>query len=213
MASLTIQEILRNTTVIPVLHFTSAEEAVDVCGRLIDNGLSVLELTMRHPSALACLRQVKARFGDQATIGMGTIVKAAQVRDVIAAGADFGVSPGLTTELSDEVQSHELPFLPGVATVSEAMKAQDMGFSALKFFPAEQSGGVGFLKSVGAVLPEIAFCPTGGITLSNADSYLNLKNVMCVGTSEPLQRNAANKVASDHLEKMTSRYRQNGWLR
>ena len=178
-----IHEMLRETNVIPVLAFTEVDETLKIIGNMISGGVTVIELTMRSPVALQTLERAKAEFGDHATLGMGTIMNAQQLKDVRAAGADFGVSPGLTPSLRDAIVDSDLPFLPGVANVSQAMGAQDAGFYFQKFFPAEQAGGAPYLKSIGAVLPDVTFCPTGGVNTKNAPDYLSLTNVGCVGTS------------------------------
>ncbi|UTW55841.1 bifunctional 4-hydroxy-2-oxoglutarate aldolase/2-dehydro-3-deoxy-phosphogluconate aldolase [Kordiimonas sp. SCSIO 12610] len=212
MTNSNIRTMLTGTKAIPVLAFRSTEEAVDICGHLIEEGLHVLELTMRHPSALEALGAVKTEFGDRATFGMGTITKAEQVDDVIDAGADFGVSPGLTAALADKIQDTGLPFLPGISTISEAMNARELGFDTLKFFPAEQSGGAPFLKSLGAVLPELVFCPTGGLSAGNAMDYLNLDNVMCFGASAFTKRNSQGIIEAATIKRTAEEFRANGLL-
>ncbi len=194
-----IREMLKDAKSIPVLAFKSVEEAVNVCSILVDEGLTVLELTMRHPTALDALKAVKAALSDRAVVGMGTITNPEQLVDVINAGADFGVSPGLTPALADAVMESGLPFLPGIATVSEAMAARDAGFSTLKFFPAEQSGGAGFLKGLGAVLPDLKFCPTGGLGAGNASSYLALDNVICFGASAFTKRDGEGNITAEGI--------------
>lgn len=203
---------LTGTKAIPVLAFQSAEEAVDVCTQLIDEGLHVLELTMRHPSALDALKAVKAHLGNHATIGMGTITRAEQLQAVIDVGADFGVSPGLTDTLAIAIQKSGLPFLPGIATISEAMNARDYGFDTLKFFPAEQSGGTAFLKSLGAVLPELVFCPTGGLSADNAENYLRLDNVMCFGASAFTKRNNQGVIEASAIKAAAQAFKDKGLL-
>ncbi len=212
MTNSNIRTMLTGTKAIPVLAFQSAEEAVDICAQLIDEGLHVLELTMRHPSALDALKAVKAELGDRATIGMGTITKAEQLQAVIDAGADFGVSPGLTNTLAAAVQKSGLPFLPGIATISEAMSARDYGFDTLKFFPAEQSGGTPFLKSLGAVLPELVFCPTGGLSADNAENYLSLDNVMCFGASAFTKRNNQGFIEASAIKAAAQAFKDKGLL-
>ena len=212
MANANIRTMLTGTKAIPVLAFQNAEEAVDICGLLIEEGLHVLELTMRHPSAIDALKAVKHAYGNKATIGMGTITKAGQLKSVIEAGADFGVSPGLTPALADAVQESGLPFLPGIASVSEATIARDYGFDTLKFFPAEQSGGAAFLKSLGAVLPELVFCPTGGLSADNAGTYLKLDNVICFGASAFTKRNSSGTIETETLKTAAQNFRNKGLL-
>lgn len=177
-----VVELLRGNTVIPVLAFETVEEAIMVCRKLAADGLLVLEITLRTEVALDCIRAVSDELPG-AIVGAGTILTPDQARAACDAGAEFGVSPGLTPELSRAVGDMDWAFLPGIATISEAMAAHDAGFRALKFFPAEASGGRAFLKSAGSVLPNLSFCPTGGITAANADDYLALDNVFAVGGS------------------------------
>lgn len=178
-----IHTMLEGTQVIPVMAFTEVTPTLRIIENMIDGGLTVIELTMRSAVAIETLRAAKAAFGDAANIGMGTIMTPDQLNEAIDAGADFGVSPGLTPVLQSAIVDSQLPFLPGVANVSQAMSAQEAGFTFLKFFPAEQAGGAAYLKSIGAVLPDITFCPTGGVNPENAPGYLSLSNVACVGTS------------------------------
>lgn len=175
--------LLEGTTVIPVLAFTDIAPTLRMIERMLGAGLKVIELTRRSEVARETLRQAKAQFGRDAVIGMGTILEPAQLDESIEDGADFGVSPGLTPDLLEAIRASDLPFLPGTSTVTEAMTARAAGFDVLKFFPAEQAGGVSYLKAMGAVLPDTAFCPTGGVTPENARDYLALPNVICVGAS------------------------------
>jgi len=175
--------VLKKSPVIPVLAFKSAQEAVDVCRVLFDEGLSVLEITLRHESALAAINAVKEDLPADACVGAGTVITPALAEAAIEAGAEFGVSPGLTPELAAAVKKLNWPFLPGIATLSEAMQAREWGFTELKFFPANISGGTGFLKAVGSVLPDLTFCPTGGISVDTAPDYRALPNVATVGGS------------------------------
>lgn len=175
--------LLAGTTVIPVLAFTEVAPTLRMIERMLGAGLKVIELTRRSDVARETLRQAKSAFGGDALIGMGTILDPDQLRETIEDGADFGVSPGLTPDLLAATCDSDLPFLPGTSTVAEAMTARAAGFDVLKFFPAEQAGGAPYLKAMGAVLPDIAFCPTGGVTPENAADYLALPNVICVGAS------------------------------
>ncbi|WP_417462452.1 bifunctional 4-hydroxy-2-oxoglutarate aldolase/2-dehydro-3-deoxy-phosphogluconate aldolase [Kordiimonas sp.] len=175
--------VLKKSPVIPVLAFVNEEEAVNVCRVLFDEGLSVLEITLRHPTALAAINAVKQDLPDDACVGAGTVITPDLAEASVEAGAEFGVSPGLTSELAAAVKRLNWPFLPGVATLSEAMQAREWGFEALKFFPANISGGTGFLKAVGSVLPDLTFCPTGGISVDTAPDYRALPNVATVGGS------------------------------
>lgn len=178
-----VAEMLKGTTVIPVLAFSEVASTLRMIERMIGAGLHTIELTRRSDVARETLRQAKAAFGGDALIGMGTILTPDQLRESIEDGADFGVSPGLTPALRKEIVASGLPFLPGTSTVAEAMVAREAGFDVLKFFPAAQAGGPGYLRAMGAVLPDVKFCPTGGVGPDNAADYLALPNVICVGAS------------------------------
>ena len=180
--SITVDELVDATTVIPVLTVSRLEDAVPLARALKAGGLQVIEITWRTDAALDALTEMKTAEPDL-WIGMGTIRQPAQVESALDAGADFLVSPGLTRELEAKFQAAPCPVLPGVATPSEAMGAANAGFSILKFFPAEQAGGLDYLKSLKGPLPEIRFCPTGSITQALAPDYLALPNVACVGGS------------------------------
>lgn len=178
-----VKSMLAGTSVIPVLAFTEVKPTLKMIERMLGAGLRVIELTRRSDVARETLRQAKRSFGADAVIGMGTILTRAQLAESEEDGADFGVSPGLSRDLVAALRECALPFLPGTATVSEAMTARAEGFDVLKFFPAGQAGGPGYLKAMGAVLPDVQFCPTGGVSASNARDYLALPNVICVGAS------------------------------
>ncbi len=178
-----VKTMLDGTTVIPVLAFTEVAPTLRMIERMIGSGLRVIELTRRSDVARETLREAKKAFGSDGVIGMGTIMTPDQLQESIDDGADFGVSPGLSPALRAALEGTALPFLPGTSTVSEAMTAHTAGFDVLKFFPAAQSGGPGYLKAMGAVLPGVKFCPTGGVSAENAKDYLKLSNVICVGAS------------------------------
>lgn len=168
--------------VLPVVVIDDVEHAVPVARALVAGGLPAIELTLRTPVALEAIRAISAEV-PEILVGAGTIVAPGQAKLAADAGARFLVSPGTTLQLLHAMQDTGLPFLPGVATVSEALAALEAGCTELKFFPAEASGGVGFLKSIAAPVPAARFCPTGGITAASAPSYLALPNVGCVGGS------------------------------
>lgn len=178
-----VLDVMQASPVIPVLAFESAEEAVAVCQVLYDEGIKVLEITLRHPTALDAISAVKEALPSDAIVGAGTVLSPELAKAAKDAGAVFGVSPGLTEELAHAVKALDWAFLPGVATISEAMTARELGFSELKFFPASVSGGPAFLKAVGSVLPDLTFCPTGGVSADTAPDYRALKNVATVGGS------------------------------
>ena len=179
--SLKAAEICRLAPVVPVLVIDDLGHARKLAEALVAGGLPVLEVTLRTPVALDAIRIMAEVTGG--VVGAGTLLTPADVKAAKAAGAVFGVSPGATQRLLDACAEYELPLLPGAATASEIMTLLELGYTVQKFFPAEQSGGAGFLKSIGSPIPQVKFCPTGGIGLSNARDYLSLPNVLCVGGS------------------------------
>ena len=189
-----VHDVLSQSPVMPVLAFKSVDEALDVCRVLYDVGVRVFEITLRHDTALDAIKAVKADLAADAIVGAGTILSPDLAKVARNAGAAFGVSPGLTKELGSAVRAMGWAFLPGVATLSEAMAARDMGFNALKFFPAALSGGPGFLKAAASVLPDIQFCPTGGVSAATAPDYLALANVSTVGGSWITPRGSDGKI-------------------
>ncbi len=180
---------LAGVPVIPVLEFHSVDEALRVCEALVAGGLPVLEITLRTPVALEAMRAVAAAL-PQACVGAGTVLDVAQLHAVRDAGAQFAVSPGLTPRLAEGARDAGISLLPGVATASEAMVALEAGFTFLKFFPAEAAGGMPMLKSLNGPLPRLRFCPTGGIDAARAPGYLALPNVVCVGGSWVVPKDA-----------------------
>ena len=173
---------LRRVAVVPVLTIDKPESALPLAQALVRGGLTILEITLRTPVALAAMRQMAENIPG-ALIGAGTVLTPEQGQDAIDAGARFLVSPGMTPSLLEAAHGWNVPFLPGVATASEAMALSDLGYRVVKFFPAEPAGGVPALKALGAPLADIKFCPTGGIDLAKAPSYLALPNVVTVGGS------------------------------
>lgn len=167
--------------VIPVLVVADARKAEGLATALVAGGLPVLEVTLRTPSALDVIRAMAAVPGGH--VGAGTVLTPDDAKRAKDAGASFAVSPGATERLVRACEEIGLPLLPGAVTASEVMRAMEMGYSMLKFFPAEAAGGVKALKSLGAPLPQVSFCPTGGVTLKSAPDYLALSNVICVGGS------------------------------
>ncbi len=167
--------------VIPVLVIDDASRAEGLARALVAGGLPALEVTLRTPAALEAIREMARVPGG--VVGAGTLLSPADVVAAKEAGATFGVSPGATDRLLDACEDADLPLLAGVATPSEAMRLLDRGYSVAKFFPAEINGGVAALKAIGAPIPQMRFCPTGGVSPQNAPDYLALKNVLCVGGS------------------------------
>jgi 2-dehydro-3-deoxyphosphogluconate aldolase/(4S)-4-hydroxy-2-oxoglutarate aldolase len=173
-------DIMRSVPVIPVLTIDSVEDAVPLARALATGGLTVLEVTLRTPAGLEAIARIAAGVPD-ALVGAGTVTRAEEFTAIRGAGARFAVSPGYTAAL--DAAAGEMPWLPGVATASEIMAAGATGRQALKFFPAEVSGGIAALKAFAGPFGDVVFCPTGGIGHANAADYLALPNVACVGGS------------------------------
>ena len=174
--------LLSRAPVIPVLTIDDFEIAVPLARALCDGGLPIIEVTLRTRAALAAIAAIAVEVPD-CIVGAGTVVRHVDAAFAIDAGAKFLVSPGTDSVLAETFTEIEIPVLPGCATVSEAMVLSDLGFEVLKFFPAEASGGAAWLKAVATPLPHIRFCPTGGIDMRNARDYLALPNVIAVGGS------------------------------
>ncbi|ANE57764.1 MULTISPECIES: bifunctional 4-hydroxy-2-oxoglutarate aldolase/2-dehydro-3-deoxy-phosphogluconate aldolase [Methylomonas] len=180
--TVTIKEVMTTSPVMPVMVINNLENAVPLAKALVEGGLKVLEITLRTPVALDAIRRIKAEVPG-AIVGAGTIINVTTLHHAIDAGAQFIVSPGVTENLLDAALETSVPLLPGVITPSEVMRLLDKGITAMKFFPAEAAGGIPMLKSIGGPLPQVTFCPTGGVNPKNAPEYLALSNVACVGGS------------------------------
>lgn len=181
-AQMTALSIMQDTPVIPVIVLHNTEHAVPMAEALLAGGIRVLEVTLRTPQGLACIEAIAKQL-PEAIVGAGTVRNAADAAAAVRAGARFAVSPGYTSKLGQACRDLDLPLLPGVATSSEIMMAQEDGFTELKFFPAVQSGGIQMLKAWQGPFGELRFCPTGGISPGNAAEFLALSNVVCVGGS------------------------------
>ena len=177
---MSIENILTSAPVVPVVVIENLEDAVPLAKALYNGGLKALEITLRTPVAAEAVKLMKEAV-PEAYVGTGTVIDKATFEASVAAGADFMVSPGVNDELLALARETDIPFLPGAATPSEVMNLASYGFKFLKFFPAEAAGGAPMLKSIGGPLPQIKFCPTGGISLATAPKYLALNNVVCVG--------------------------------
>lgn len=175
-------DIMRSSPVIPVIAIERIEHAVPLAKALVAGGIRVLEVTLRTEHGLSAIRAMVDQVPD-AIVGVGTLTQAAEFRAARDAGAVFGVSPGLTPSLIDAAKSSGLPLLPGVMSPSEVMAAREAGFRQLKLFPAVPAGGVGMLNAIAGPLPDVSFCPTGGISQETAAQFLACKNVACVGGS------------------------------
>lgn len=167
--------------VVPVLVIDDPEQALALGRALVAGGLPALEVTLRTPRALDCIKALAGLPG--AVVGAGTVLDATAMRASIEAGARFLIAPGSSPELLAAAETTAVPFIPGVATASEAMALRERGYRRLKFFPAENIGGAGHLRSLASPLPDLRFCPTGGIAAATAPHYLHLSNVACVGGS------------------------------
>ena len=196
-----ILDIMTTSPVIPVIVITQPEQAVPLANALVRGGLKVLEVTLRTSHALGAIRAMADQVPG-AIVGAGTVTTVEQIDAVIEAGGEFMVSPGSTPKLIEAALERPIKLLPGVATPSEAMKLLEYGIEHMKFFPAEAAGGRPMLKSIGGPLPQITFCPTGGITPQSAGDYLALPNVACVGGSWMLPQNLVDAGDWDAIEAM-----------
>lgn len=174
--------VMTGQTVIPVLLIDKAQDAVPLARALAKGGLPAIEITLRTTAALDAIRAV-AEEAPEAIVGAGTILNALHYEQAVRAGSQFIVSPGVTDAILDAAEQSDIPLLPGCTTASEVMCLRERGYTHVKFFPAEQAGGAPYLKALSSPLAGTFFCPTGGISLSNAMHYLNLPNVLCIGGS------------------------------
>jgi 2-dehydro-3-deoxyphosphogluconate aldolase/(4S)-4-hydroxy-2-oxoglutarate aldolase len=177
-----IEDIMTTSPVIPVIVIGDIDDAIPLAQALVNGGLKVLEVTLRTTVGVAAISQIKQAVPG-AIVGAGTVVTITDLADAVAAGSEFLVSPGSPTALINAAVQQSIPLLAGVATPSEAMALLERGISHMKFFPAQAAGGTAMLRSIAGPLPQIRFCPTGGITEALAPDYLALENVLCVGGS------------------------------
>jgi len=177
-----VLEVMRTGPVIPVIAIDQLADAVPLARALVAGGVRVLEVTLRTAVGLDAIRAI-ARDVPDAIIGVGTLTRPEEFAKAKEAGAQFGVSPGLTPSMMEAAHQTGLPLLPGVMTPSDVIAARLAGFQQLKLFPAQQAGGIGMLKALGGPFPEVMFCPTGGVSVENAPDFLALPNVACVGGS------------------------------
>ena len=171
-----------NQPVIPVVVINDAAKAVDLARTLVAAGTKKIEITLRTPAALDAISRISIEV-PEALVGAGTVVDLQTATRAVEAGAKFIVSPGATKNLLNALEGSGLPYLPGCSTLSEALELIDHGVTTAKFFPAVESGGTAWLKAVSTVIPQLSFCPTGGIGLANYKEFLTLPNVACVGGS------------------------------
>jgi 2-dehydro-3-deoxyphosphogluconate aldolase/(4S)-4-hydroxy-2-oxoglutarate aldolase len=201
--------LVSKTPVIPVLTIERVADAVPLARALVAGGLPVIEVTLRTKVALEAIRAIAAQIPD-CIVGVGTVTHVADIGAAVAAGARYLVSPGTPPDLAAALADASVPVLPGCATVSEAMALMGRGFKVLKFFPAEASGGLAWLKSVAAPLPDLKFCPTGGIDSKNIAAYLGCPNVLAVGGSWVAPKVA---IASGDFARITQLAREASSLR
>jgi 2-dehydro-3-deoxyphosphogluconate aldolase / (4S)-4-hydroxy-2-oxoglutarate aldolase len=182
MPVMDVRDVMRISPVIPVLTVTRLEHAVPLARALVEGGLRVLEVTLRTACALEAIHAMRSAVPD-AIVGAGTLTRPDDFEAAARAGSQFGVTPGLSTELVEAARAAPFPILPGVMTPTELIAARTAGYSAFKLFPAQQAGGIGMLKALSGPFPDALFCPTGGINRDNAGAFLALPNVPCVGGS------------------------------
>lgn len=194
-----IDAIMRLAPVIPVIVIEDEAHAVPLAEALVAGGLSVLEVTLRTPAALAAIRAMKEVPG--AIVGAGTVTNPRELDAALAAGSEFIVSPGLTENLGKAAIAAGVPFLPGIANAGDIMRGMDLGLDRFKFFPAMAAGGLPALKALAAPFGQCRFCPTGGISLENAPEWLGFEPVLCVGGSWVSPKGAPDKAVVEKLAK------------
>ncbi|WP_196138856.1 bifunctional 4-hydroxy-2-oxoglutarate aldolase/2-dehydro-3-deoxy-phosphogluconate aldolase [Aliikangiella sp. G2MR2-5] len=177
-----LSKYLSLSPVIPVVEIDDSRKSLPLVNALIQGGIKIIEITLRTESALESIATISQKVPSMC-VGAGTVTDVTRLQNSVAAGAHFLVSPGATKSLIDGSRYHDTPLLPGAVTPSEVMSLYQQGFRFLKFFPAEAAGGQKMLRSIAAPLPEIKFCPTGGINQNNIQEYLTIKNVICAGSS------------------------------
>ncbi len=177
-----IIEVLQISPIIPVVVIENIKDAVPLAQSLVEGGIQIIEVTLRSSCALEAIELI-AKNVPKMRVGTGTILNPTQLEQAQNRGAEFLISPGLTIKLLEHAKKKDMPLIPGVSSSSEVMQALELGYSALKFFPAEYCGGVKLLNAFNGPFKGVKFCPTGGISADNMHSYLNLENVLCVGGS------------------------------
>jgi 2-dehydro-3-deoxyphosphogluconate aldolase / (4S)-4-hydroxy-2-oxoglutarate aldolase len=178
-----IEQILRENPIIPVVTFNSVNEVDGVIEKLLSKNIKCIEVTLRTDAAVDSIAYIKQKYASKITVGMGTVTNIQHVKNAQELHVDFMVSPGISRTLTAAFERSYIPYIPGVSTPSEIIKAINQGFDVLKFFPANLFGGIEALKTYGQVFPNVKFCPTGGINESTYKSYLELNNVIAVGGS------------------------------
>ncbi|GAA9328965.1 bifunctional 4-hydroxy-2-oxoglutarate aldolase/2-dehydro-3-deoxy-phosphogluconate aldolase [Helicobacter pylori] len=177
-----IIEVLQISPIVPVVVIENIKDAVPLAQSLVEGGIHIIEVTLRSSCALEAIELI-AKNAPKMCVGAGTILNPTQLEQAQNRGAEFLISPGLTIKLLEHAKKKDMPLIPGVSSSSEVMQALELGYNALKFFPAEYCGGVKLLNAFNGPFKGVKFCPTGGISTDNMHSYLNLENVLCVGGS------------------------------
>ncbi|GAA8126319.1 bifunctional 4-hydroxy-2-oxoglutarate aldolase/2-dehydro-3-deoxy-phosphogluconate aldolase [Helicobacter pylori] len=199
-----IIEVLQISPIIPVVVIENIKDAVPLAQSLVEGGIHIIEVTLRSSCALEAIELI-AKNVPKMRVGAGTILNSTQLEQAQNRGAEFLISPGLTIKLLEYAKKKDMPLIPGVSSSSEVMQALELGYSALKFFPAEYCGGVKLLNAFNGPFKGVKFCPTGGISIDNMRSYLNLENVLCVGGSWLTPKNLIQNKEWDKITEICKR--------
>ncbi|GAA7302454.1 bifunctional 4-hydroxy-2-oxoglutarate aldolase/2-dehydro-3-deoxy-phosphogluconate aldolase [Helicobacter pylori] len=199
-----IIETLQISPIVPVVVIEDIKDAVPLAQSLIEGGIHIIEVTLRSSCALEAIELI-AKNVPKMRVGAGTILNPTQLEQAQNRGAEFLISPGLTIKLLEYAKKKDMPLIPGVSSSSEVMQALELGYNALKFFPAEYCGGVKLLNAFNGPFKEVKFCPTGGISADNMRSYLNLENVLCVGGSWLTPKNLIQNKEWDKITEICKR--------
>lgn len=205
---MTVEDIMKISPIIPVISLENENDALDLAYALIEGGINIMEITLRTKAALKSIEIIADKI-PQMNLGAGTVCNKKDFEQAISYGAKFVFSPGISQELIDYSKEKNIPFIPGVATASELMLAQNNDLTCCKLFPATLSGGVEILKAFSSVFSKMRFCPTGGINIDNMNNFLKLKNVLCVGGSwivakELIEKKDFNKITTLTKEALAS---------
>ncbi len=199
-----IIEVLQISPIVPVVVIENIKDAVPLAQSLVEGGIHIIEVTLRSSCALEAIELI-AKNVPKMRVGAGTILNPTQLEQAQNRGAEFLISPGLTIKLLEHAKKKDMPLIPGVSSSSEVMQALELGYSALKFFPAEYCGGVKLLNAFNGPFKGVKFCPTGGISIDNMHSYLSLENVLCVGGSWLTPKNLIQNKEWDKITEICKR--------
>ncbi|GAA8889991.1 bifunctional 4-hydroxy-2-oxoglutarate aldolase/2-dehydro-3-deoxy-phosphogluconate aldolase [Helicobacter pylori] len=199
-----IIEVLQISPIVPVVVIENIKDAVPLAQSLVEGGIHIIEVTLRSSCALEAIELI-AKNVPKMRVGVGTILNPTQLEQAQNRGAEFLISPGLTIKLLEYAKKKDMPLIPGVSSSSEVMQALELGYNALKFFPAEYCGGVKLLNAFNGPFKGVKFCPTGGISADNMHSYLNLENVLCVGGSWLTPKNLIQNKEWDKITEICKR--------